>query len=177
MIPGRSVVLRPVEDDDAALIQRWQNEPEVWSSMDYERPFSLADVRADIERSRAEGFPFVIEAGGRAIGRIGLNRLRRRDRICSLYLFIGEPDARGEGYAVDAVAALLGQAFDRMDLARVELWTLASNERAILVYEACGFRREAVLPERSFNDGRWVDHVVMSVTPEQYREAATARAG
>jgi RimJ/RimL family protein N-acetyltransferase len=59
-----------------------------------------------------------------------------------------------------------------MDLARIELWTLAANERAIEVYEACGFHREAVLPERSFRDGEWVDHVVMSITPESLREAA-----
>jgi len=28
---------------------------------------------------------------GRSVGRIGLNRMRRRDRICSMYLFIGDP--------------------------------------------------------------------------------------
>lgn len=176
MILGRTVVLRPVEDDDAELIHRWQNDPEVWRSMDYERPFSMDDVRGDIERSRAEGHPFVIEVDGRPIGRIGLNRFRTRDRICSLYLYIGEPEYRGEGHALDAVSTLVGHAFDRFDLARVELWTLATNERAIDVYEACGFRREAVLPERSFKDGGWVDHVVMSVTPVSHREAAAALA-
>ena len=173
MIRGRSVALRPVEDDDLALIHRWQNDPEIWWSMDYERPFSVEDVRDDIERTRREGHPFVIEADGGPIGRIGLNAFRGRDRICSLYLFIGEPDARGRGHAIDAVSTLVGYAFERMDLARVELWALATNERAIDVYEACGFRREAVLPERSFRDGEWVDRVIMSATPSTH-EAARA---
>jgi RimJ/RimL family protein N-acetyltransferase len=44
------------------------------------------------------------------------------------------------------------------------------------VYEACGFRREAMLPERLFKDGVWVDHVVMSVTRENH-ESAGATAG
>jgi RimJ/RimL family protein N-acetyltransferase len=174
VIRGRSVALRPVEDDDLALIHRWQNDPEIWRSMDYERPFSVEDVRDDIERSRREGHPFVIEADGAPIGRIGLNAFRLRDRICSLYLFIGEPDARGRGHAIDAVSTLVGYAFERMDLARVELWTLATNERAIDVYEACGFRREAVLPERSFRDGEWVDRVIKSATPASHEAAGAA---
>jgi RimJ/RimL family protein N-acetyltransferase len=174
VIAGRTVVLRPVEDRDVPLVHRWQNDPEVWWSMDYERPVSTEDARDDVERSRAEGHPFVITVGGRPVGRIGLNGFRPRDRICSLYLYVGEPEFRGRGYALDAVATLVGHAFDRMDLARIELWTLAANDRAIDVYEACGFRREAVLPERSFKDGGWVDHVVMSATPASYREAAVA---
>ena len=172
MIRGRTVVLRPVEDDDVGIVHRWQNDPDVWWSMDYERPFSTDDIRADIERSRLEGHPFVIEVDGRPVGKIGLNRFRTRDRICSLYLFVGKAEDRGEGYALDAVSTLLVHAFERFDLARVELWTLATNERATDLYEACGFRREAVLPERSWKDGAWVDHVVMSITPAHAREAA-----
>ena len=78
-----TVALRPVEDADVPLIHRWMNHPDVWRGMDYERPFSLADVREDVERSRADGVPFTIVADGRPIGRIGLNAFRRRDRIAA----------------------------------------------------------------------------------------------
>ena len=171
MIPGRRVVLRPIEEEDLPLILRWQNHPEVWWYMDYEGPFTLEDIREDEARSRQDGFPFVITVDGRAIGRIGLNRFRRRDRICALYLYVGEPEFWGRGYARDAVMALLAHAFDRLDLHQVELWTLADNDRVIRVYERCGFRHEARLRDRSFKDGRWVDHVLMSVTREEFREA------
>ena len=174
MIRGDRVVLRPVEEEDLPLIQRWQNHPDVWWYMDYERPFSLEDVREDADRARAEGEPFVITVEGRPIGRIGLNRFHRRDRRCSLYLFVGEPEFWGQGYAMDAVMALLGYAFERLDLHMVELWTLASNDRVIRTYERCGFVREATLRERSFKDGAYVDHVVMSVTRDELT-AARAR--
>jgi RimJ/RimL family protein N-acetyltransferase len=39
------------------------------------------------------------------------------------------------------------------------------------MYERCGFEREATLRDRSFKDGRFVDHVVMSVTREEFAEA------
>ena len=41
MIDGVQVLLRPVEERDYSLIHSWQNDPEVWWLMDYERPFSL----------------------------------------------------------------------------------------------------------------------------------------
>jgi RimJ/RimL family protein N-acetyltransferase len=168
VIHGRTVTLRPVEEWDHPLIHQWQNQPEVWWWMDYEGPFSQQDIAEAEERSRAEGHPFIIEAEGRPVGKIGLNQFRRRDRICSLYIYIGEPSAWGKGYGRDAVTALLSYAFDRMDLHMVELWSLAPNERALRAYQACGFAVDATLRERSFKDGGFVDRVVMSVTREEF---------
>jgi RimJ/RimL family protein N-acetyltransferase len=170
MIPGEKVVLRPVEESDHPLIRAWQNHPEVWFWMDYERPFSLDDIHESEARAREEGVPFIIEAEGRPVGRIGLNQFRRRDRICSLYVFIGEPDVAGNGYGSDAISALLAYAFKRYDLARVELWSLTTNERAVRSYERCGFTRDAVLPGRSYKDGVWHDRVIMSVTREAFAQ-------
>lgn len=168
MIQGRAVTLRPVEEWDHPLIHQWQNQSEVWWWMDYERPFSLQDIAESEERSRAEGHPFIIEAEGRPVGKIGLNQFRRRDRICSLYIYIGEPGAWGKGYGKDAIMTLLSYAFDRLDLHMVELWSLAPNERALRAYRACGFAVDATLRERSFKDGGFVDRVIMSVTREEF---------
>jgi RimJ/RimL family protein N-acetyltransferase len=174
MIRGRQVSLRPVEEADYPLIHRWMNHPEVWRYMDYEQPVSLADVKADVERSYEEGHPFTIVVGDRPIGRIGLNRFRDRDRICSTYMYIGEPDFWAAGHARDATMTLLAFAFERWDLHQVELWTLADNDRAIGMYERCGFVREAVLRERSWKQGAWVDHLVMSVNRDEFSKALAA---
>lgn len=174
MIAGRRVSLRPVEDGDFEAIRDWQNDPDVWWWQDYESSFSLADIAESEERARKEGHPFIIEVEGRPIGRIGLNNFRRRDRICSLYVFIGESDFRGKGYGVDAMTTLLAYAFDRLDLHQVEVWCLASDERDIRVFEKVGFEREATLRDRSWKDGQWHDRVVMSVQSEAFVAAQVA---
>ena len=177
-IRGNRVLLRPIVEADHPLIHRWMNDPEVWHYMDYEQPVSMADVADDVERSRQEGFPFTIVVGDRAVGRIGLNQFRRRDRICSLYMYIGEPEFWGRGYARDAVMALLEFAFARWDLHQVELWTLGDNNRAIASYQRCGFVVEATLRQRSWKGGGWVDRIVMSVNrPEFEARIAEWRSG
>jgi RimJ/RimL family protein N-acetyltransferase len=168
VIEGHRVRLRPIIESDFPLIHRWMNHPEVWHYMDYEGPISMTDVAEDAERSREEGHPFTILVGDRPIGRVGLNQFRRRDRICALYMYIGEPAYWGKGYAQDAVMTLLGYAFDRWDLHQVELWALADNNRALGVYRRCGFVEEATLRERSWKGGAWVGRVVMSVNREAF---------
>jgi RimJ/RimL family protein N-acetyltransferase len=134
----------------------------------------MQDIAESERRAREEGHPYVIEVDGDAIGRIGLNAFRRRDRICSLYVLIGERSAWEQGYGTDAVAALVEEAFDRYDLRRVELWSTADNARAIHVYEKCGFTVDARLPERSWKGGAWVDRVVMSVTRDGFASSVAA---
>lgn len=171
MITGRHVALRPVEESDYSDIRRWQNNAEVWWWEDYKSPFSLQDI-VDIETdAREEGHAFLVTVDGRGVGRIGLNRFRRRDRICSLYVLIGEPEFWSKGYGTDAIMTLLAYAFDRLDLHQVELWCLASNERALRVYEKCGFVREALLRDRSYKDGEWHGRVVMSVQRNEFEDA------
>jgi len=177
VIRGERVLLRPVEESDVPSIHRWMNQPEIWRNMDYERPFSLDDVREDVRRSREEGVALTIVVDGHAIGRIGLNQFRRRDRVASLYLYIGEPEFWGNGYARESVRTLLAYAFDRYDLWQVELWSLGDNEKAMHVYEACGFVRDGRLRDRSWKEGRWVDRVVMSVNRDEFAAAQTSSRG
>jgi hypothetical protein len=168
VIRGKRVVLRRVEPADYPDIQRWQNDAEVFYWMDYVQPFTLDDIRRSEERSIVEGHPFVIEVEGRGIGRIGLNNFRPRDGLASLYLFIGEPSTWGSGHGLDAVMTILSYAFDTLDLRMVELWSLATNERALRSYKSAGFVEDARMRQRSLKESGYVDHIVMSIDREAF---------
>lgn len=169
VLHGESVSLRPVEETDHPLILAWQNDPEVWWWMDYDRTFTLEDIHQSEERARAEGHPFIIEAEARPIGRVGLNQFSERDRTCSLYIFIGEADARGRGYGPDAIATILRWGFSALDLRLVQLWGLSTNVRAFRAYERVGFRTDGTLRARSSkNDGNHYDRTIMSITRDEF---------
>src|SRR5205814_9635929 len=106
MLTGKHVQLRRVDPDDYPAIQAWQNDPEVFYWMDYERAFSLEDIRQSEEHAFTEGHPFVSVAEGRAIGRIGRNNLRARDQMSALYIFVSDREVRGKGEGLVASRAL-----------------------------------------------------------------------
>lgn len=168
MFRGKRVSLRRCEPADYPLIQRWQNDPVIFRWMDYVRPFSLEDIKESEERAVQEGHPFVIEVEGRVVGRIGLNNIRDRDHMASLYLYVGDRDTWGKGYGRDALMTLLSYGFDNLNLRQIELWSLGDNDRAIRLYKASGFVEDARLRDRSWVEGHYIDHVVMSINAEEF---------
>ena len=172
VLRGREVVLRPVQEEDHALILAWQNDPEVWWWMDYDRAFTLEDIHESEARAQAEGYPFLIEApAARSIGRIGLNQFSERDETCSLYVFLGEHDAWGKGWGGDAIVTLLGWGFETFGLYLVQLWGLSRNVLAMRAYEKLGFVVDGTLRERSFKaDGKRYDRTILSITRAEFDE-------
>src|ERR1043165_506681 len=55
LLAGKHVQLRRVEPGDYPAIQVWQNDPEVFYWMDYERAFSLDDIKESETRAVGEG--------------------------------------------------------------------------------------------------------------------------
>ena len=168
MLKGKRVSMRRTEPRDHEAVLRWQNDALVFRWMDYVRPFTLEDIKESEERAAHEGDPFIIEVEGRPLGRIGLNNFRPRDRLASVYIFIGERESWGKGYGHDALMTVLAYAFDTKNLRMVELWTLADNERAIRMYKACGFVEDGRLRDRSWIEGHYVDHLIMSITADEF---------
>jgi len=84
-------------------------------------------------------------------------------------MVIGEKDYWGRGYGTDAVLVLLRLAFDKVGLHRVHLHVFDFNERAISCYEKCGFRREGMLRDYWFKNGKFRDTLLMSILESEYR--------
>lgn len=163
-----------MESDDYPLLIGWQNDPDIAHWMDYRSRFSLFDMEQDQERARAEGYPFVVELEGRPIGKCGLSRVHNDERVCGLYLYIGEKDLWGLGLGRDIVMALCRTAFDDLGLERVELTMLETNRRARRVYEGCGFVPLRRLHGRTFRDGTWQQTILMGLDRVSFEDARSS---
>ena len=58
--------------------------------------------------------------------------------------------------------------FDELHLHRIQLEVLATNDRAIRVYERLGFLHEGRKRHAQFKAGRYVDVLVMAVLEDEW---------
>jgi len=75
---------------------------------------------------------------------------------------------QGQGFAREAVEALLGWGFGSFDIHRVFAETLADNRAAVDLCERLGMRREAHFREYRFFRGRWWDGVVYALLKREW---------
>jgi RimJ/RimL family protein N-acetyltransferase len=52
----------------------------------------------------------------------------------------------------------------------VWLHVVADNERGIRAYERVGFKREGILRQEHFRDGRYLDTVTMAILREEWKQ-------
>jgi RimJ/RimL family protein N-acetyltransferase len=80
-----------------------------------------------------------------------------------------DPRFWGQGYATEAVKALLQYGFDALKLHRVWAFCLAENEPSWRLMERIGMRREGVLRQNVRLRRRWVDTFVYGVLEDAWK--------
>ncbi len=85
--------------------------------------------------------------------------------------------AWGHGYATEAVGAVLGWAFETLDLNRVQAETDTRNQASARVLTKVGFAREGTLREDCVVDGEVSDSWVFGLLRREWRPPGTADRG
>ena len=171
VLTGERVYLRPLERDDAALIVVWLRDRELtWSLGDF---FPAADVRAvadGIERLYRSGHDLLLGVVRRdtdaLIGITELHHLDLDNRQASFGLLIGQT---GEGYGPEVAGLVLDYAFGPLALNRVWVQVDERNTRGIRAYQKVGFRREGLLRESRYADGRYHNTLLMAVLCREWQ--------
>ncbi len=114
MIRTERLLLRRAREDDFAAFHEMMTDPRVmryWSHPPHTEPEQTAQFIAHLMRSdTAEVEEFVIEYNGRVIGKAGCWRPAEVG-------FMVHPDFWGQGFATEAVQAVLPLCFDKFDAA------------------------------------------------------------
>ncbi|MEM5458107.1 GNAT family protein [Paraburkholderia phytofirmans] len=84
-------------------------------------------------------------------------------RCAEFSIQIGAETERGRGIGEAATRQTLEHAFGDLNLNRISLTVLASNTRAIALYEKVGFRAEGLLRQAAFKGGRYLDVTPMAI--------------
>lgn len=140
-----------VEGDCAELVQWVNDEGErlFWQwggGAVFRYPLDEAQLLANLRTARGENpvrRPFrALDAAGRMIGYLELNRIDRQSRSAVVSrVLVGRAAGRGKGIGSQMVGALMAIAFGGMGLQSLTRGVFSFNQGAIRCYEALGFER------------------------------------
>lgn len=87
------------------------------------------------------------------------------------YIYIGAdiaPEYTGKGIAKEAYKKFIPYVFNTYNVNKLSLEVLATNERAINLYNKLGFVKEGVKREEFLKKENWVDSIIMSILKSEY---------
>jgi RimJ/RimL family protein N-acetyltransferase len=164
--------LRKPEPHDIEPLYVWKNDPEIATMLGgFTTGYSRADLAKWIEfhRSAADEALFIVTRGtdDRAIGHVGLYKINHRLGTAEFAILLGERAAWGKGLGRSCTQFMCSYGFDQLNLRRITLEVLATNERAYKLYRSLGFVEEGRLRQAAHKNGAYVDVILMGLFREE----------
>ncbi|GGW13441.1 alanine acetyltransferase [Streptomyces libani subsp. rufus] len=164
---AESVTLRPVDEGDLPLLERFLTEPETAGPFQwygYTDPRRFRQRWSENRLLGEDGGQLIVTAGDEPLGFVAW---RKVVVTASTHCWnMGAqllPEARGRGIGTRAQLHLVRYLFAHTPVMRIEAHTEAGNIAEQRALEKAGFTREGVLRGIVFRGGRWRDGVAYSV--------------
>jgi len=164
------VLLRPLREADHNLLAKWAQEEEIEHTLSRRLLMQLVarmDDRTILPWSNQQVF-MVCSENEEPVGLICLLNIRPEIGQAETAKLLGEPAARGKGYATAASRLLLAYAFNELSLCRVYLQTAGFNLHNIKLNEKVGFMFEGILRNSDKISDKLVDIVIMSILSREF---------
>lgn len=175
------LALRPFETGDAADLLNVFADPEVvryWSTGTWTDIAQAEAMIAEAHQAYREGglYRYAIALGdtNRLIGICNLRGYFEQNRRCELGYALGS-GYWGQGYAGEALEALLEHAFHALDMNRIEADIDPRNDASARLLEKLGFRQEGYMPERWIVHGEKADTAFYGLLRRYWDERAALR--
>ena len=168
--------LRMLEPKDAVGMLEWMHDSKVNRFFRFDASnMTLEKAQDFIEKSRKEAelresYNFAIaDENDEYLGTISLKDIDWQARVAEYAISIRSA-AQGNGIATEATQQILKYAFEELELNRIFLNVLEDNERAIHLYEKCGFKYEGLFRNHVNIHGKIKSLKWYSILKEEFEE-------
>lgn len=169
--------LRELERKDLPFINKWRNDPELIKYLG--APYRFINLGVDEKwfdsymssRNNTVRCAVVDENNDEILGLITLASVDYMNQSAELHIMIGNSENRNKGIGTFSVREMLRHAFYDMNLHRVELTVLETNERAIHLYEKVGFVHEGTKRNSKYKNGEFVNMKIYSILKEEFHDS------
>lgn len=153
-------ILRGLKPSDAEHMLEFVRDPEIAKHFLYTRyPTSLENFENFIRESwgNRAAVHFAIESeDGEYAGTVSLKEINYIDRHAE-YAIVVRKEFWGTGLSKAATKAIIDYGFKKLNLEKIYLNVLATNDRANKFYQKMGFESEGTFKNHLFIDGGYVD--------------------
>jgi RimJ/RimL family protein N-acetyltransferase len=159
-ICGDLVCLKSLDTNDQKQINQWNKDTEVtkYREVDWLRDQKLSSINFGIYDQKSL----------KLIGDIGIDLINLQNKHAEIGMAIGDKNYWDKGYGTDLVKTILRFCFEELGLNKVYLDVWEENKRAIGCYLKCGFKKDGVLREHVFRDGKYHNKWIMSVLKKEW---------
>lgn len=160
--------LRTAETTDIPFLHTLFNDQNVMDYWFTEPYYSLEKMEAMFKANEDSKRNFIaVNEAGDMVGLVGLYGIDLRHRHAEFAIAF-DPSQQGKGYASLATSQLLDYAFLTLNLRKVYLIVLASNEKAIHIYQKFGFKMEGVFKDHYYINGNYENGMMMGLFKKDY---------
>ena len=174
MIEGHAIYLRPLTVSDAHdSLQLQKDNRGFFEQFSMVREDSFYTLESQVEkiqrheekRKNDEEYYFGLfqKENNKLIGTISLFQVMRESLQSAFIGYFLDQHHNGKGYATEAVKALVGYAFEELNLHRIEAGVMPRNMPSQRVLEKAGFHREGIARKNVNINGIWEDHQVLAI--------------
>ena len=167
--------LRELSRKDISSINKWRNNKELIDNLG--APYRFIDEEIDnawydnyLKNRHNTIRCSIVDKNDSIIGLVSLTDVDCVNKSAVFHIMIGDSNMQNKGIGTFAVKIMLKHAFNNMNLHRVQLEVLSTNERAIAVYEKAGFKKEGELKEVFYKNGSYVNAYIMAVLDSDFKE-------
>ena len=162
--------LRALERGDLRFIHDLNNNRNIMSYW-FEEPYESFDELEELYNKHIHDNAerrFVVEDENKSL--IGLVEIIEIDYIhrSAEFQIIITPEHQGKGYANTLINKALDYSFTILNLHKIYLHVAIENEKALHLYQQCGFIEEGHLVEEFFINGQYRDVKRMYILQPQY---------
>ena len=159
------MTLRDIRSTDRDLMLEWRNQPDVaqWMFTDHVITPNEHELWFTVMLLDPKVKYWMIEVDQAPQGVVHLASISSVQKRCEWGMYLGAQAARGTGAAEAATFLSLDWAFRQLHMEQVICEVLATNERALRLYERVGFHRDDYLRSHVTKGSTTHDVVVMSI--------------
>lgn len=166
-------LLRKPELNDLEALYIIKNDPEIAGMVvGFSIGYSITDLKDWIEyhkKQRDEIFWVIAEKEtNRCIGHVGIYQIDYRARKAEFGIIIGDKALWGKGLGLIFSKFAIEYAFNNLNLMRIQLSVLVTNERAYKLYKSLKFKEEGRLRRAQYREGQYIDISIMGLLKEDY---------